>query len=886
MYRLTTQLFTILLGCLTLTVYGQNPSTQWVQPFMESGNYFGPTPASVANYVKTIAATSDGVISLFSGKGSGLSTSRAGVAINKYSLDGKQVWKYNLYTCYSDEQNVGRIACTTPPLPEYDFITTLSGGAVAFGPRLVYLKNTGEVAWELPITKIKKVIQLTHGDLIVVDSLSNFYKLDSNGIQAWKMSFGVVSDVQATNGNTFILTGPQGTKLVSLMGQVLWTNPLVADNIRQTQDGNYLAWGTNSLHKINNAAQTEWSGSYGGISSLVTTKDNGCVMVLGNQSIAKLSSAGTTEWKQLRSETLSVYSGDEENVLVMRTKLAPTSLGSQLFIDQVSIKTGLAVTKTLTIPTLLSAGLVSLPDGGIAVKATTLALPNVTSFVFKLASVNERCNYQANLSTSATCESTGGMLYAVLGNSTLTTTGFFNLTPNLINYQWKKNGSAIIGQTGSEFNATEPGTYSIVISQEGCLAESKLIQIGKPQQPTVSADRNSICDGQSVVLKATGCSGSVKWSTGETGEQLTVTPEKTTSYTATCEVGSCVSSNSNLATVIVSPKLSISITAPTTVICSGNQLTLTANLTGATPPFGIQWRKDGQNTGNNQNTLTISEAGSYSVILSNSSGCSASSAIVTITKSDLSTEIKTDKTEFCRGGNASLTATLKGGIAPFTYQWRNGTNNTGTNSGLINTTSGGVYSLTVSDSKGCTSQSNSITLTERGSDIIASISAVGPTEVFAPARVTLNASTGLGYTYQWQKESQNIAGATTPSYEVSSSGDYSVLISRDGCIVPSASIKITINQPTAINPSPNTSKLKIFPNPANHQFVAEYTDTAPISAEFQLTDMSGRVFQSWTSTGKKEHHRIEGNVKELSSGNYLLRVITPNGKESIHFIKQ
>ncbi|TAH14053.1 MAG: T9SS C-terminal target domain-containing protein [Runella slithyformis] len=73
-----------------------------------------------------------------------------------------------------------------------------------------------------------------------------------------------------------------------------------------------------------------------------------------------------------------------------------------------------------------------------------------------------------------------------------------------------------------------------------------------PGAPSISANPSSINSGQSSTLTATNCAGSVAWSNGASGNNISVSPTQTTSYTATCSANGCTSGNSNTATVSVS----------------------------------------------------------------------------------------------------------------------------------------------------------------------------------------------------------------------------------------------------------------------------------------------------------------------------------------------
>lgn len=70
-----------------------------------------------------------------------------------------------------------------------------------------------------------------------------------------------------------------------------------------------------------------------------------------------------------------------------------------------------------------------------------------------------------------------------------------------------------------------------------------------PAAPTVTASSTTICNGSSVTLTASGCSGTVTWNGGQTGNTRIVSATGT--YSATCTVSGCTTASiaSNIATI-------------------------------------------------------------------------------------------------------------------------------------------------------------------------------------------------------------------------------------------------------------------------------------------------------------------------------------------------
>ncbi|MBK7384162.1 MAG: hypothetical protein IPI81_12680 [Flavobacteriales bacterium] len=81
---------------------------------------------------------------------------------------------------------------------------------------------------------------------------------------------------------------------------------------------------------------------------------------------------------------------------------------------------------------------------------------------------------------------------------------------------------------------------------------------------------------------------------------------------------------------------------------------------------------------------------------------------------------------------------------------------------------------------------------------VATITAGGSTTFCNGGSVTLTASSGTGYTYQWRNNGSNIGGATGSGYTSTASGSYSVVVSNGGCSTTSSSTTVTVNTaPTA-----------------------------------------------------------------------------------------
>ena len=104
----------------------------------------------------------------------------------------------------------------------------------------------------------------------------------------------------------------------------------------------------------------------------------------------------------------------------------------------------------------------------------------------------------------------------------------------------------------------------------------------KPAQPSITPPAiTTICQGTSVSLTATACTGGISnWTGGLTGQTINVSPNTSKSYKVACVINGCVSDSSLAVSLTVNPSPLISVNSNKTSICSGDSAFLT--VTGCT----------------------------------------------------------------------------------------------------------------------------------------------------------------------------------------------------------------------------------------------------------------------------------------------------------------
>lgn len=194
-----------------------------------------------------------------------------------------------------------------------------------------------------------------------------------------------------------------------------------------------------------------------------------------------------------------------------------------------------------------------------------------------------------------------------------------------------------------------------------------------------------------VELTVSGGSGTLQydWSNGETTQDITNLSAGNVDVLITDGVGCSADSSFQILQV---PAFNV-IENITNALChAGNEGQITVAVTGATAPYTISWIGNGIN----QTGLTASNlsAGNYNLAISDANNCLYTDTYsVTEPASITVTAAITNAT--CASCNGTISLTVSGGNAPYTYEWAN-------NTPLSQITAvPGTYCVDISDANSC-----------------------------------------------------------------------------------------------------------------------------------------------------------------------------------------
>ena len=306
------------------------------------------------------------------------------------------------------------------------------------------------------------------------------------------------------------------------------------------------------------------------------------------------------------------------------------------------------------------------------------------------------------------------------------------------------------------------------------------------------------CNNTIVVLSTAGSStgGNIttSWSTADPNN---VTTPGTYTLTITNTDNGCVTTaDVEVLQDVTTPVAAIA--APTAIDCNNTNTTLDGSSSTGT---NVTYAWTGPITGSGA-TLNTTDAGTYTLTVTNDNGCTDAEEIIVIDNTTTVTVTASVSNELtCTQTSATLDVSGGSGSSNPTYSWTGPETGNGT---TLSVGTPGTYTLTLIDSNTGCQGSTTITVLQDDS---------GPTASVVPANdltcnvssVTLDgtaSSTGNNITYQWYLGNTAVSpGGNTALLDVNLPGDYSLLVTDtdNGCETTSLVVPVILDNaaPTA-----------------------------------------------------------------------------------------
>lgn len=333
--------------------------------------------------------------------------------------------------------------------------------------------------------------------------------------------------------------------------------------------------------------------------------------------------------------------------------------------------------------------------------------------------------------------------------------------------------------TTATITGLSAGSYSLTVTDASGCTNSDSLTITQPTgtAPTASFTNSStnLCPGTPVSFtdQSTGTPTSWSWTfsggtpSTSTQQNPSVTYSSSGTYSVMLIVSNAFGSDTATAnlnvTLSAGPSASTSSTNASCFGCANGTASVIAS--GGTSPYTYLWSNAASSA-----SLSGLIAGTYSVTVTDATGCTANSSVTISEPAALSVTVAGNNPTCSNGNNGNALASVSGGTSPYTYQWSNGKITS-----LIGNLQAGTYTVTVTDFSGSTA-TGSITLTAPAA-INLSLTALDASCGTANGLASVSASGGsTPYTYLWSNgQTSSIASNLT-------AGMYTVTVTAsNGC---------------------------------------------------------------------------------------------------------
>jgi hypothetical protein len=601
---------------------------------------------------------------------------------------------------------------------------------------------------------------------IVVTTSGNYNVTvtNANGCSATSAATSVTVDPSpatptiSAGGSTTFCEGGSVTLTAPSSSFYLWSNGATTQSIVVTASGSYSVTVTNAGGCSATSAATAVTVNAAPATPTITPSgpttfcEGGSVTLTAPNGFSYLWSTGAT------SQSIVVNASGSYSVTVTNANGCSAT----------SAATAVTVNALPATPVVTASGPTSFCEGG----SVTLTAPANASYLWSTGATTQSIvvsasgSYSVTVTNANNCSATSAATAVTVnalpatpvvtasGPTSFCEGGSVTLTaPASASYLWST------GATTQSIVVSASGSYSVTVTNaNGCTATSAATTItvnAAPATPVVTANGpTTFCQGGSVTLTAP-VSASYLWSNGATTQSIVVSASGSYGVTVTNANGCTATSTATTVTVNAAPATPVVTANGPTTFCQGGSVTLTAP-----NGFSYLW-----SNGATTQSIVVTASGSYSVTVSNASGCSTASAATAVTVNPLPPVpviTPSGSTNLCPGQNVTLTAPA--GYSA--YLWSNGAT---TQSIVVNST--GNYHVTVTNANGCTRQSAPVSVVMNPPTVITTHPA-SQTMKKSQTRTLFVVASGAGtLQYQWYNGSSGntsspIAGATNSTLDI------------------------------------------------------------------------------------------------------------------------
>jgi hypothetical protein len=399
------------------------------------------------------------------------------------------------------------------------------------------------------------------------------------------------------------------------------------------------------------------------------------------------------------------------------------------------------------------------------------------------------------------------------------------------------------GATSQNDTGLWTGTYSVVVTDgNGCTATGSYSVISPVAMSIYSSVGNATCNGASDGTIAVAVTGGIapytySWSTGATTSSVSGLAAGVYSVAVT-DANGCT--RPEVFTVTEPAPIVLTGTTNTVVCgCVHGMGEIYLDVTGGTEPYTFLW-SNGATSQNDTGLWT----GTYSVVVTDGNGCTATGSYSVISPVSMSIYNSVSNVS-CNGANdGTIAVAVTGGIAPYTYSW-----STGATTSSVSGLAAGVYSVAVTDANGCT-RPEVFTVTEPDALVLTGTHTNVTTCSGSNGAINITIVGGSApYSYNWSNGAtcEDLTGLTAGVYSVTVTDANSCSVNASYTITEPGSTTVAIDGSSA--PVCVGSVISLSGTPAGGTWTSGNTSVATVSGSGLVVGVyGGTAMISYTVT--------------------------------------
>jgi hypothetical protein len=443
-------------------------------------------------------------------------------------------------------------------------------------------------------------------------------------------------------------------------------------------------------------------------------------------------------------------------------------------------------------------------------------------------------------------------------------TGAINITATggtgAYTYAWTTADGSGLDATGSDQTNLTAGTYLVTVTDASLCAVSGSFTITQPAAAlnATTSVTNISCYGNAtgmVTLTVTGGTApfTYLWTRDEAGYSGATTKDITGITAGTYNVTLTDAKGCSFSTTetVTQPAAALSLSnTPTNINCKGGSSgAIDLTVTGGTSAYTYAW-----SNGATTQDLSSLIAGTYSCTVTDSNSCTATTGTITITEpaSALNATITSQVNVLCYSASTgSINLTVSGGTTAYTYLWSNSAITED-----LGTLTAGLYSVTVTDSKGCTAVASATVTQPTAISVAGSVTNVLCNGASTGA-IDITATGGTGtLNYDWS----DVSGTSnTADRTVLTAGTYNLTVTDANNCTASSSFTVTSSPALSLSSTNNAISCK------------NGTD-----GSINLSVSGGISPYTYAWTGSNSYTATTEDISNLPAGTYAVTVTDAN----------